>query len=157
VNLIIEGIHSGGKLADILNKIAINMQENTILQKEMAANVTTYVIFISFATVGASPFLFGLSMQLLVVIKSIAGSLGGGGGGGVGLTINPDVVKQSDFRIFSYVVLSISALMSACIVSVIRKGTIKDGIRILPFFWLISVALYTLANWALSFMFGGLS
>jgi pilus assembly protein TadC len=155
VNLIVEGIHSGGHLADILNKIAINMQENAILQKEMAANVTTYTIFISFATIIAAPFLFGLSTQLLIVIKTIAGSIGSDSSG-VGLSINANAVKESDFRIYAIVMLTLSSIMSASIVSVIRKGTIKDGVRLIPFFWVITVGLYFLSTWMLGFMFGGL-
>ncbi len=160
VNLIVEGIHSGGRLADILNRIAVNIQENAILQKEMSANVTTYVIFISFATVAAAPFLFGLATQLLLVIQSIAGSIAANGGGsssGMGITISADVVSRSDFRLFSITILTISSIMSASIVSVIRKGTVKDGIRLIPFFWAITVALYFIAVWGLHFMFRGVT
>ena len=156
VSLIIEAIHSGGRLADILNKIAINMQENAILQKEMAANVTTYIIFISFATILAAPFLFGLATQLLIVIKSIAGSINAQGASGAGLSINPNVVSTSDFKTFAMILLSASALMSACIVSVIRKGTVKDGFRLLPFFWFVTISIYFVATWVLGFVFSGL-
>lgn len=157
VSLIVEGIRTGGQMAEILNKIAINMQENAILQKEMAANVTTYTIFISFATVLAAPFLFGLSAQLLLVIKSIAGTIGDSSSSGVGLSINADVISMEDFRIFAVVVLTVSSVMSACIVSVIRKGSVKDGLRLVPFFWIATVALFFLSTWILGFMFGGLA
>jgi pilus assembly protein TadC len=156
ISLIVEGIRSGGRLADILNKISINMQENSILQKEMSANVTTYVIFISFATIMAAPVLFALSTQLLLVIKKIAGSIATEGGSSVGLSINANVIKTSDFEIFCLTVLTISSVMSACIVSAIRKGNVKDGIRLIPIFWIVSVVLYYIAAWGLGFMFGGL-
>lgn len=156
LNLIIEGIHSGGRLADILNKIAINIQENAILQKEMAANVTTYVIFISFATIVASPFLFALANQLLLVIQSIAGSVASQGGGSVGITISGDVVSRSDFSLYTKIVLSASALMSAAIVAVIRKGSVKDGIRLIPFFVAVSLVLFAIASWFLHFLFADL-
>lgn len=157
LSLITEGIRSGGRMADILNKIAVNMQENAILQKEMAANVTTYVIFISFASIVAAPFLFGLATQLLIVIKSIAAQLGGQGGSStLGIHINPDAASTSDFRIFAMVTLSVTSLMSACIVSVIRKGTIKDGLRLLPFFWITSMVLYTIATTVLGLLFSNI-
>lgn len=156
ISLIIEGIRSGGQMAEILNKIAVNMQENAILQKEMAANVTTYTIFISFATIIAAPFLFGLSAQLLNVIKAIAGTISTEGGSGVGLSLNADAISERDFRTFAIVVLTISSIMSASIVSVIQKGNVKDGVRLIPFFWVITVGLFFLSAWGLSFMFGGL-
>lgn len=156
INLVTEGSRSGGRMADILNKIAVNVQENAILQKEMSANVTTYVIFISFASVLAAPFLFGLATQLLIVIKEIAGGISTQGATSTGLSINPDVVKTSDFRLFSITILTASSIMSAAIVSVIRKGNIKDGIRLLPFFWLTTVSIYAIATAVLGMLFGGL-
>ncbi len=157
IDLICEGSRSGGRMAEILNKIATNIQENNILQKEMAANVTTYVIFISFASVLASPFLFALSTQLLVVIQQIAGSISvsQGGSASVGLQLSADAVKLSDFKIFSYVALTVTSVMSACIVSVIRKGTVFDGLRLAPAYAATSLCLYWFASWALSFLFGG--
>jgi Flp pilus assembly protein TadB len=158
IDLIVEGSRSGGRMADILTKIALNIQENAILQKEMAANVTTYVIFISFASVLASPFLFGLSTQLLVVIQAIAGSIAvdSGSSSGVGLALSADAVKLSDFKIFSYVTLTITAFMSAFIVSVIRKGGISDGLRLAPGYWAATMLIYIFATWALGFLFTGL-
>ncbi len=157
IDLICEGSRSGGRMAEILNKIATNIQENNILQKEMAANVTTYVNFISFASVLASPFLFALSTQLLVVIQQIAGSISvsQGSSSTVGLQLSADAVKLADFKIFSYVALSVTSIMSACIVSVIRKGTIFDGLRLAPMYAFVSLCLYWFASWALSFLFGG--
>lgn len=158
IDLIVEGSRSGGRMADILTKIALNIQENAILQKEMAANVTTYVIFISFASVLASPFLFGLSTQLLIVIQAIAGSIAvdTGSSSGVGLALSADAVKLSDFKIFSYVTLTITAFMSAFIVSVIRKGGIGDGLRLAPGYWAATMLIYIGATWALGFLFTGL-
>lgn len=157
IDLICEGTRSGGRMADILSKIAVNIQENTILQKEMSANVTTYVIFISFASVLASPFLFGLSTQLLAVIQQIAGTLAsdGSGSSSVGLSISGDAVKMDDFRLFSILVLAITSIMSACIVAVIRKGTVKEGLKSIPIYFIISLLLYLFATWVLGFLFRG--
>ncbi len=158
IDLICEGTRSGGRMADILSKIAVNIQENTILQKEMSANVTTYVIFISFASVLASPFLFGLSTQLLAVIQQIAGTLSSNSGGGsssVGLSISSDAINMGDFRMFSIIVLAITSIMSACIVAVIRKGNVKDGLKSIPIYFLISLLLYLFATWVLGFLFKG--
>ncbi len=42
-------MESGGEIGELLNKIAINIQETRIRKKEMAASVMTYAIFIGFA------------------------------------------------------------------------------------------------------------
>src|SRR3989338_1174040 len=53
VSMINEGIEAGGEIGELLNRIALDIQQQKSMLKEMSANVTTYVIFISFATVVA--------------------------------------------------------------------------------------------------------
>jgi len=144
INLLLEGVSAGGRIADLLHKIAIDIEEQRILQKEMSANVTTYVIFISFATVAAAPFLFGLATELLIVIKAIAAGIGEESMGG-GFSVTPDVISLSDFRIFSVSILTISGVFSAMIISVIRNGNVMESLRYIPFFIIISVTLYFLS------------
>src|SRR3990167_2189912 len=71
ISLLIEGIEAVGEIGDLLNKIAINVQENKLMRKEMSANVTTYIIFISFSTVLAAPVLFALAGILIKVISNL--------------------------------------------------------------------------------------
>jgi pilus assembly protein TadC len=158
ISLLIEGMAAGGEMADLLNKIALNIDETKILKKEMAANVTTYVIFITFATIAAAPVLFGLATQLLVVIKEITSKLGPeiGSSAMFSFSFSSGSIKTSDFRLFSYIMLTISAISSACIVSVIRKGRVKEGLSRIPVFIGVSVVLYTLACLIISSMFKGI-
>ena len=88
VALLIEGIKGGGEIGILLTNIANNIQEGFLLRKEMAANVVTYVIFITFATVGAAPFLFALSSQLLSVITKITNEVSLPSQGSQGVTVN---------------------------------------------------------------------
>jgi len=153
-NLLIEGMEAGGEVGDILTKISIDINEANILKKQMSANVTTYAIFISFATVGAAPFLFALSSQLLHIMTSLTASIDVPSTSmislsGVGIT-------QGDFRIYSYLSLTISAMFSAMIVSVIKKGTIKEGVGTIFKFVVISLGLFYFANWAFSIVFSSI-
>jgi len=148
INLLLEGMAAGGEMADLLNKIALNIDETKILRKEMAANVTTYVIFITFATIIAAPILFGLATQLLMIIKEITSKLGtniASGSTFFSLGFSSNSIKTSDFKLFSYLMLIISSISSACIVSVIKKGRVKEGITSIPVFVIVSVFLYTMA------------
>ena len=155
VNLLLEGIAAGGHIADLLHKIAVDIQEQRILREEMAANVMTYVIFISFASVLAAPVLFGLSTELLIVIKSIAAGIGSEASSGA-FSVTPDVVSLTDFRIFSLSVLSGSALFSALIVGVIQKGEAKEGLRLVPGFIIVAATIYFLSASFFHGLFGGL-
>jgi Flp pilus assembly protein TadB len=160
INLLLEGLAAGGEMAELLNKIAVNIQELKIMKKEMAASVMTYVIFITFAAILAAPFLFALATQLLIIITKIMGSLGenatgGGGGGMLSMSFNASAISIKDFKIFCMVMLSITAAMSAAIIATIRKGTIKEGFKNIPIYIAISLTLYLIANSMLGSMLGG--
>ncbi len=157
VNLIKEGMEAGGEMADLLNRIAMNIEETRILKQEMSANVTTYVIFIGVATLLGAPFLFGLATQLLTIIKSIAGNIGGAGASGGGLIsmdVSQDAVAIGDFRIYSMAMLTVTSMFSGAIISVIRKGNVKEGVVLIPALIGGTLFLYYVANLALGGLMG---
>lgn len=155
INLLLEGVAAGGQIADLLHKISVDIQEQRILEKEMAANVMTYVIFISFASVGAAPVLLGLSTQLLEIITGITANLGEQASSGF-LTVSGEVISLGDFKIFSMVTLAITSVFSSFIISVIRKGDIVESFRTIPTFIAVSIVLYLLSVKFFATMFGGL-
>ena len=144
VSLIIEGINAGGEIGGLLNKISESIQENSLLKKEMAAGISAYAIFISVSAIVVAPILFALSSQLLIVISEVTNSIEipetnaptlSFAGGGVG-------VSQSDFLIFAATDLFLTALISAMIISIIKKGTIKDGLKYIPIFTATALLIF---------------
>jgi pilus assembly protein TadC len=162
IYLLNEGMDAGGDVGDLLNKIALNIQQMRGIKKEMAANVTTYVIFISFASMVAAPALFGLSSELLHIVQSIAKDVAGaggtsmGGGGGLSINISDDTIKMSNYTIFAYLSLTISSIFSAIIVSTIKKGNIKEGLHYIPIFAMVAVTIYFIATSLLRVLLGGM-
>jgi len=75
MSLLIKGVEAGGEIGDLLNKISLNIQETKTMKKEIAANIMTYAIFITAASIIMAPAMFGLSYQLLSVIQSIMSSI----------------------------------------------------------------------------------
>ncbi|MFT4249889.1 MAG: type II secretion system F family protein [Candidatus Woesearchaeota archaeon] len=155
INLLLEGIAAGSHIADLLHKISVDIQDQRILQEEMAANVMTYVIFIGFAAVLAAPILFGLATQLLVVISSIVSNLGDGGSSAM-FSISTNAIRLVDFRVFSFVVLTGSATISALIIGVIQSGSSQRGVRLIPVFVAVSLVLYVVSASLFAGLFGGL-
>ena len=157
LSLLIEGLEAGGEIGNLLNKIAIHIQENKIMRKEMSANVTTYVIFISVATIGAAPILFALSGVLIQVISSLGSNLGGASSAataGFGLSFGGTGIKYTDFRIFAVVSLIITSFFSAIIVATIKSGDAKLGLRNIPVFMIITVTLFFIADKILGSLIG---
>lgn len=159
MSLILEGVDAGGEIGDLIGNIATNIQELQMMKKEMAASVTTYVIFITFAAIIAAPFLMGLSYQLLLIIKGIMGSISMGGdtgASGMSMSFSADAVSLDDFRTFSYATLAVTAFFSASICSIIKTGTIKGGLKNLPTYVITSLVIYKIAIWVLGIFFSGM-
>ena len=150
INLLIEGLEAGGEIGSLLNKIAINIQENKIMRKEMAANVTTYVIFISFATIAAAPVLFSLAGILIRVITGLGTSLGDITGAastaGFALSFSNIGIQYSDFRIFAILSLIITSFFSAVIIATIKKGDAKLGFKYIPIFIFVTIIIFLIAD-----------
>ena len=116
----------------------------------MAANVTTYVIFISFATIVAAPVLFALSGVLIKVITNLGSSLSDVGSAsssaGFGISFSTTGIDYKDFRVFAIVSLIITSFFSAIIIATIKKGNAKLGVRYIPLFMVITVTLFLVAD-----------
>ncbi len=153
--LIVEGMKGGAEIAGLIDKVIENIKETQTLKKEMAASVTTYTIFITFIVIIVAPGLFGLSFQLLNIVSSFASKLGAAGGGGgqmpirfAEVSVNPD-----DFKMFSRGSLGIIAVFSAMIISIIKRGDIKGGVKYIPVFLVISLINYEIFYRVLSNLF----
>ena len=157
VHLIVEGINAGGHIADLLDRIAVNLQHTATLRKEMAANVTTYVIFITFASIVAAPALYGLSHQLVVITQDILGNAEVGGESPIGMSIGGGGgIAESDFTVFAMLSISITAFFSAAIISTIKKGNIRSGLKQIPIFMIVGIVVYLLARAGMASMLSGL-
>ncbi len=149
ISLLIEGMKAGGEIGNLLNNIADNIKDSEIMKKEMSANVMTYVIFISFATLLAAPILMGLSYQLLVVINNIGSQLSTtsmpSGVTSVTLGFGRQSIKPSDFKLFAIIVMALTSGISAMIITAIQKGNLKAGVKTIPIYMIISVLLFLLS------------
>lgn len=157
INLLVEGIAAGGEIGDLLNKIAIDIQESKIMKKELAANVTTYVIFISFATIIAAPLLFALSSHLLIIINNLMSKLDiPSGVTSFSINLSGGGMSIRDFRIFAITCLIITSYFSSVIIATIKKGEIKAGIRYIPIFMISTVILFLIFSIVIGKMFGSI-
>ncbi|MBW2965600.1 type II secretion system F family protein [Candidatus Woesearchaeota archaeon] len=156
INLLIEGIKSGGEIGDLLTRIASNIQESRLLRKEMSANVTTYVIFISFAAVVAAPLLLALSSQLIGIIGNIVSRIDIPASGNMMFAITDISVTPSDFRIFAYTSLFLTSFFSSIIIATIKKGSVKEGIKYIPLFIIISITFFLISSKVLEGLLGGI-
>jgi Flp pilus assembly protein TadB len=160
VNLLVEGINSGGELAELLSKVSQNIQDNKLLKQEMAAGISAYAIFIGAAALIMAPLLFALSSQLLMVVSSITSNMSlpetTSSSMPFSMSFGSVGVTQKDFLIFAFTNLFLTSLISAMIVSIIRKGDIKAGIKYIPIFIAISLLVFYAAYKLFSVVMSGM-
>ncbi|MGM5488773.1 MAG: type II secretion system F family protein [Nanobdellota archaeon] len=159
IQLMIEGINAGGHIAEILDRIALNLEETAAMQKEMAANVTSYVMFILFATLVAAPGMYGLSKQLIAIVTDIMGRMGDApsGGSGMGLSIGGGGgLSVDDFTFFANLSISATVIFAGLIVSIIKTGTVRSELKKIPVYLLIAFGVFKIADMMLSAMFSGM-
>lgn len=149
LRILIEGLEAGGKLAELLNKISWNIKETQILRKEIAANVTSYSMFISFSSLLAAPFLYALSYQLINIMTIITSKINlPEATGAISLPISGGAIgiSASDFRIFAIISLIVTAFFSAVIVSTVKKGNVKAGFKSIPIYMIIVIVLFLMIS-----------
>jgi len=149
MSLIISQMQSGGEIADIIDRIVLDLKKTRALKEEMSASVLTYMIFIAVVVIIISPVLFGLAWALLDVISKITALLAqsmSGSSANLPFKISGESINPGDFIFpFSFFAILITAVGSSMIVSIIEKGNIKGGVKYIPMFALSSLGVYYIA------------
>ncbi len=169
-SIIAESLESGAKITPIVDMITSELVDTFQLKKDIAATNLSYVIFIVIIVVFVAPFLFALSTQFLVILQSFISkisqanlsSLSVAGGSGItqmlkGITeVDEPTMTPEEFINLAYAVLSITSIFSAFIISQIKDGNLKSGIKYIPAFLAASLTLFTILVKVLSSFFSAL-
>ena len=166
LKLLIDGIQAGGEKADLLESSADDISNSMELLKEIQSSIRMYVIFIIMVAVVGAPILFSVSVYMAEATTNMwegseMGDVGGGGMGGVGGQIGFDLsfeapqVDVGMFETFSYLAIITTNSFAALIISEIRNGNVKQGIKYAPIFSGASVLIYYGVNLGISVALGG--
>lgn len=160
ISLLTSEIKTGGKIADILEKIIIDLKETKKLKQEMATSVISYMIFIGAVVVVIAPGLFALSYNIMDIVSGFTQKLATAtkfsGGGGLPFSFSEVEADTVGFRNFSIAALITISIFSSMIISILEKGNIRAGLKYMPIFIAGSVSFYFLFFGVLTSMFGGI-
>ena len=156
--LLIEGLKSGGELAGLVSKISWDIKETQVLEREISAEVTTYVIFITLAAIIIAPFLYALSHRIIILMSDILSNINIEGISGLSgsLPLNfsgGKTISPSDFKTFVFINLGVSSTLAAMIISTIKKGSIKSGLKSIPMYLAVSIIIFLIASLILTAVF----
>lgn len=156
INLIIGELESGGEVARVLDQTIETLRKTRLIKDEMTANTLMFTIFIGAIVVVISPLLFALAFNLLSILISVTGqiapALSQSSATNLPFKFNAVTLDKDDFKLFSVFALTIIAVFSSMILSIIQKGDIKGGLKYTPFFVASALLLY----FFFLFMLGGM-
>ncbi|MBN2015136.1 MAG: type II secretion system F family protein [Candidatus Altiarchaeota archaeon] len=161
IDLIINSLKSGGKLADLLDQTANDLRDQEMIKKEISAGVLMYVIFIFVAIALGAPLLFAMSSFLVKLLtKNMAmiseGMPSGEAMAGAPISLTTTSLDPGFINSFSIISLVVTSLFGSIIMGLILKGDNKSGFKYLPALLIIAVGLFLLGSYAMDTIFGGM-
>jgi len=158
VNLVVEGIQSGGEMATLLEETATDIRDNDLLQREIRSVILVYALFIFIAAVVTAPILYAISTHLAGALSRLSGAISVAflTRGAPTLKIVPSEISPDFLLEFSYVNLIITAVFGALMVALITRGNEKYGIRYIPLFVAVSMIIFLIVRYLVSGFFGSI-
>ncbi len=158
IELIVEGINSGGEISTLLESTAYDIRDTESIRKEVRSMIFVYALFIFIAACLIAPVLYAVSIQLAGVLSKLSQAIS------VQFLVEksptvklvPTGISQEFVTNFAYANLIITTSFGALIVALINRGDEKYGIRYIPFFLGLALLLFFIARLALNAFFGGI-
>jgi flagellar protein FlaJ len=149
MRLIVEGVRSGGNLADLLERTSYDIRKSDALRKEIAATVLTYKLFMLAAAGMGAPVLYAVSSFMIGMIADMREKINIGASDSSQVlpmfTGNTAVPPELVFW-FSVLAIALTAIFGSLTSGVITKGKESDGFKYVPIILAISMAIFILGK-----------
>ena len=156
-SIISESLESGAKITPIVDMITEELVDTLQLKREIAATNLSYVIFIIIIVGFVSPFLFALSTQFLVILQTFIDKMQGVDISSLNMVNNGfaktfsrllnakgTVMTPQEFIRLAYAVLTVTSIFSSFIISQIKDGNFKSGLKYIPLLLTVSLLIFTI-------------
>lgn len=147
IRLIVEGINSGGNLADLLENTSLDIRRFSAIRKEVSATVLIYQIFMLAAASIGAPVIYAVTTFLVTVISTTKAKIGATATESSAAylpffkssasTLSPEMIFW-----FSLAALFITSFFGALAIGVISKGKESEGFTYFPLMLGISFAIF---------------
>lgn len=143
LKLLVDGINSGGQVSSLLESSAEDIRTSLRLREEIATNVRMYSMFIMIAAVVGAPLLFGVSTYLTETTSQLWATADVGSVPSQGfITLQQPDIDVGFFRVFAVAAIAISNVFAALLISEIKNGTVKDGVKKIPVLVTVAILAY---------------
>ena len=155
IRFFLQAVRSGGKLARLLENTAVDLRRTQDLKKELQSSTKTYVIFVAFVMVIATPLLMAVAIEFVDLIASIQSQNQFGGaveGSAVGFLGGAITIDSIFLTSIAYLLLLGNAILGSLFMGTIGQNRPLLGLRFAPIMFIVSIVML----WVGRIMLGGL-
>ena len=145
IQLISQGIRSGGKIADLLEQTADDMRTQKIIQKEVRATVLMYEIFITLAVGFGGPLLFGVSSYLTTVLTAQTSSADVPDEVTSSMPIAPMgkiTIDENFVVMYAVACITLSSVFGSLIIGLLKEDNELAGVKFIPPLLCVALSLF---------------
>jgi flagellar protein FlaJ len=155
VRLIVEGIKSGGNLADLLESTAFDIRRFAAIRKEVSATVLTYQLFMLAAAAIGAPLLYAVTTLLVQTTSQLRTKVGLSADVSANLPFfsNTSLISPETIFLYSIVALAITGFFGALASGVVSKGKESEGYPYVPVVMVAAYCIFFVARIFMSTVF----
>ncbi|MCX8195280.1 MAG: type II secretion system F family protein [Candidatus Micrarchaeota archaeon] len=147
--LIVEGLRSGGELAELLDKSAMDLRRFRAVRREINSVILSYVLFIIAAITFGAPMLYGVSSFLVDIMLFLkkkvalasAGSSTGQFSASISIFKGQLMLTPEAVSLFASAAILITVFFGCMAVGVMYSGRRTDGIKYFPLLGLLALGI----------------
>ncbi len=157
MKLFTTSLHSGGKLARLLEELADDITATKALKRELITSTKSYGMFIMFVVVVGAPLLLSIAIQFIEIITRMQAKVGANTDSFGMSFLAGEITLTADFMMqISIVLLLVTGTLSAILSGVIQEGNIKYGIRYAPLVVAGSLGMFFMFRYAIGAVVGSM-
>ena len=140
LQLFATSMKSGGKLAQLLEELSIDISETNSLKREFNTTTKSYVMFILFIILLGMPVLLAISLHFIESVNEI--NLGQEIGFGFGSLSEKNLLSVEFLSKISMLMLIVTSILSSMLLGAIKEGKLRSGLRYSLFMIIGSLVMF---------------
>lgn len=156
VRFFIQANKSGGKIAQLLENTSNDLRRTQDLKRELESSTRTYVIFVAFVMVIATPLLMAVSVSFVELITSIQSQslVSGDSASGLGFLGGTLSITPAFLEGMAYVLLAGNAILAGLFMGMIGQGKPLLGLRFTIPMLAVSIIVFWISRSFLASLLG---
>lgn len=163
MRLVVEGLHSGGDLPELLSKTALDLRKFRSVRSEINSIILSYVLFITAAIAMGAPLLYGIASFLVEVMVKIRGKI----------NINQSAMEQMSSGstmlqgkllitpegtvMFAVAAIVMTSFFGCMAIGSMTAGKRVEGLKYFPLLATLGVVIFFGVRIGLTIVFAGLT